>query len=702
MAEMAQQDITKQVVQELANRISLDSTRFVEGFVALFYDKIIREIKRKKDVTDKEAENQEDETDLKEKKAEESAEVVENLFEEVQGWRKDVADKFKDLFAGRNVQQATQDQADRTDQIKKTPEFIISSFSSESLNQLVHALHDTAKEKATKDAQSKGPEDRGGGLFAALFGVIDMIGGAVGALRGGLIPMALGFGKKIVTKIASLGKLVFSKIKTVIMAPFKWVQSLFKVGGGVADDAIKVASKGAGAGLLARLGGGLGKFLGAVARKLPFIGAIFSLGRAFMRVKDGDYVGGAINVLSALASLIPAPMISIPLMIAAEALNGFLDSKTEGAENKNVAKLNILKDMAVSVRTWIWDKLKNLPIVTGLVDTVEFAKKGEWGKAWVSMLKIIPGTGFISGFIMDLMGGEEAVAARAQSSIEGGINFVSNAWNWIKEKVGNWPIFQWIGSLGEKFAAGDWGGAFRQLIEYTPFGWFVGLLEHTAEEVGRTMTEVSGEGFSVTDFVSNMVTMGKEKLTKFVENLPVIGPLIKAIQTGNWDSVLESLSWIPGLPAAIDMLKSAKGTIGSWFKKKPELDSSKLNDDKTKEADKTSKLPVELPTALPVESEVEDIKEQQQAQEAAPTISLGEEFASLTDIAQNTGQTNIILVELAKVLVKLAENQGGTAVINNQVPSPSSSGSKLFRPSLANVSEPVIRDMRDLIRTTFI
>ena len=166
-----------------------------------------------------------------------------------------------------------------------------------------------------------------GGKAAAEAGVEAAAKGAGGIARGAVV--AAEAGGKVATEAAVEG------------------------GGKVAS---AVASKTAG-GLFGKLGG---MFL-KLAKGIPFIGALVSFGFAWDRFSKGDNIGGVIDVIGGLGSLIqvipfPATVaIGTGLSWGAIALNAFLDitseGKTEKEKSENKGK-NIMKWISAPFK-WI-------------------------------------------------------------------------------------------------------------------------------------------------------------------------------------------------------------------------------------------------------------------------------------------------------------------------------------------------------------
>ena len=145
-----------------------------------------------------------------------------------------------------------------------------------------------------------------------------------------------------------------------------------KVGSEVAVEAGEkvastVASKTTG-GLLSKLGGIFLK----LAKGIPVIGALVSFGFAWDRFSKGDNIGGVIDVIGGLGSLmqlIPLPpviAIGTGLSWGAIALNAFLDITSEGATDKEKNE-----DKGKNIMKWITAPFKwiaNLPWIKSIMN----------------------------------------------------------------------------------------------------------------------------------------------------------------------------------------------------------------------------------------------------------------------------------------------------------------------------------------------
>lgn len=140
------------------------------------------------------------------------------------------------------------------------------------------------------------------------------------------------------------------------------LSAIFKLGFG--DDVVKEgvkAAPGAFKTLLPKIAGGLFKGAGLVAMKgIPIIGSLISFYFAYDRFNKGDTIGGIIDVLNGVASLVPG--YGLPLSIGLSALNGFLDYKSgnvEGVDGQQSIKMDYVNKIV--------DFIQEIPIVGGLI-----------------------------------------------------------------------------------------------------------------------------------------------------------------------------------------------------------------------------------------------------------------------------------------------------------------------------------------------
>ena len=148
------------------------------------------------------------------------------------------------------------------------------------------------------------------------------------------------------------------------------LKAIFKLGFG--DDVIKEGAKAAPSAfktLLPKIAGGLFKGAGLVAMKgIPIIGSLISFYFAYDRFNKGDTIGGFIDLLNGVSSLVPG--YGLPLSIGLSALNAFLDYKAAGVgttDQQQAGKLSIIGDLA----SGFYNFVKEIPIIGGVISSIE-------------------------------------------------------------------------------------------------------------------------------------------------------------------------------------------------------------------------------------------------------------------------------------------------------------------------------------------
>lgn len=148
------------------------------------------------------------------------------------------------------------------------------------------------------------------------------------------------------------------------------LKAIFKLGFG--DDVIKEGAKAAPSAfktLLPKIAGGLFKGAGLVAMKgIPIIGSLISFYFAYDRFNKGDTIGGFIDLLNGVSSLVP--VVGLPLSIGLSALNAFLDYKAAGVgttDQQQAGKLSIIGDLA----SGFYNFVKEIPIIGGVISSIE-------------------------------------------------------------------------------------------------------------------------------------------------------------------------------------------------------------------------------------------------------------------------------------------------------------------------------------------
>jgi hypothetical protein len=240
--------------------------------------------------------------------------------------------------------------------------------------------------------------------------------------------------------------------------------------GGVLTLLAGVQTEGPLKGLTKIIGGGLlkmalPKFLamfGKTLTKIPIIGTIISLGYAFSRFQSGDVVGGFIDVLSGIASLVPGPGTFIAFGL--DALNAVLDMQAGGSGKEAGAK----KEKPAAgwlgkLLKWILIPLKKIPFI-GLLMGVGSAylrfKQGQILRGGLEIISgiatLFPGIGTAISFGIDALttlldateGGEGDNTQKEQKQQQGGgVWQTFKKWAWYA--FTKLPIVGFITGIGK-------------------------------------------------------------------------------------------------------------------------------------------------------------------------------------------------------------------------------------------------------------
>ena len=192
----------------------------------------------------------------------------------------------------------------------------------------------------------------------------------------GGLKMAFGGVFKIAgTAIKSIGELIEGALTSVVDFVFKGFGG--KAAAKAGAEGVEKAGGGLLKNLLPKLAGGIFKGIGkATLMSIPLIGSLISVYFAYGRFKKGDYIGAIIDLVSGIGDLLPE-FGGTALSIGAAALNAFLDYKTEGQGDEKKAqsaKLDFFKGMGV----WLYDKIKEIPILGPLLKAGEAMIGGKW------------------------------------------------------------------------------------------------------------------------------------------------------------------------------------------------------------------------------------------------------------------------------------------------------------------------------------
>jgi hypothetical protein len=348
-------------------------------------------------------------------------------------------------------------------QEEKDQKVLFDGFTENGLRQLMEklpviiktGLHDLSESLVNR----KGGKDGGdgysqrvspGGLLKELKGLGSLLTGltGVGALIFGLETDGPFKG---LAKIASEGLLSISGwtksinkfasglVNKLLNFPFKLIKSFEKsfaglIGKEVGGEVVKTG--------LGKLTGFTTTFLAGatkILKKVPIVGSLISLAFAFSRFKQGDIVGGGLEILSGIASLFPG--IGTGISIAVDGLTAFLDYKAGGTsegggKGKGAMLTNWVKDFSGWAFKKFEENIRNIPVVGPLIKSFEEFKAGNWVKGLKQLAYTFP--------LFDMLGeilGDTETTGSIETTKEGAFkigDFFSNLTNAFMSKVRQW------------------------------------------------------------------------------------------------------------------------------------------------------------------------------------------------------------------------------------------------------------------------
>lgn len=338
-----------------------------------------------------------------------------------------------------------------------------------------------------------------------------------GLLEGGIVLLKREFGKlsKLATEVvADASEGIIGSFKRIGAGLIEGVTSFFgKIGNGfkslfggtVAKEGVEVISKGAGKGLVSTFLKSIGEFF----KKVPLIGSIISIGFAISRFMSGDVVGGGIEVLSALTGLLylvpGGAVFAFPLSLGLDGLNAFLDIKSGGATGKQTSKkLDLLFGWIPKLGAWIYDKIKDLPLIGPMINAVTAIASGNWEDSLKYLGEAFYDTpiGAIVGLFTKTETGKAVVATVG--------DWIGGATKWLYDKAKDMPIIGSLIKAGEAMLDGKWSDAIGFLGDaISPLQVIGQLLESGVEAVAP------GAVADIKDFFSTI----KDSLMSAVLNM---------------------------------------------------------------------------------------------------------------------------------------------------------------------------------------
>ena len=305
---------------------------------------------------------------------------------------------------------------------KQQNEVIVSNFTDEALKKLDKTLG-----TKTKDIEPK-KEDKGlpdGWLKNLAMGAVALLGGGLATVISGFFDsgpfkglkkilgtLAIKLGARMtgfITEYASktfgaLFKTVGENISNVFTKIFPkmaetlgkivptFVENVGKIFSTVGETIGKIGGK-LGGNLLKTGASMIGKFLKPILRRIPIIGSIISFAYAYSRFKEGDLVGGILDIASGLATLVPG--IGTVLSIGIDVFSAFRDVKTTPDQKKSQ---NIdLKQFWAK----IYKNARNWPIIGSVIKIGEgigiLANNIKDKKGWALIANALNIVGFTTG-----------------------------------------------------------------------------------------------------------------------------------------------------------------------------------------------------------------------------------------------------------------------------------------------------------------
>jgi len=315
---------------------------------------------------------------------------------------------------------------------------------------------------------------------------------------------------KPVTKfISGIGKVIFQAPVKLIKNLTNSFKSLFT--GGIAKEGAEQSAKLGGKGLLAKMLPKLAKFLG----KIPILGSIISLGFAYTRFKNGDIIGGILDLLSGAANFLNlvAPGVGTGVSLGIDALNAFLDFKTGTDENgKPKSKGAFLKESFKNMGKWLEEKAVDWPVIGPLIRAYKAFSDRNWKEGLKQLSFMIPGVEIFAA-----MQGDKSTGRVAQNIAGIALKF-KEALPEILSTIKNWPVVGPLIKAIESFNRGEFKRGLKFLSYMIPGLEIMGALRGDSD-VGKVTAKVA-------DYIKEFRAWVRSQL----EEMPVIGSLIRGFE----------------------------------------------------------------------------------------------------------------------------------------------------------------------------
>ena len=338
--------------------------------------------------------------------------------------------------------------------------------------------------------------------------------------------------------------------------------------------------------------------------------------------------------------------------------------------------------------------LTKIPIIGTILSwgfAISRGLKGDWVGATIDFLSGLAGLLALTGvgeavalplqlgldalnmFLDYKAGGSSKEANAKKLDLIGG--FITTAGKWITEAVIKMPVIGNMIKGIQLLIAGNFKDALPELIKGTPIlGYLLAIVPESNNIAQNASAAAVNAGVKAFDFVKITI----DWITKTVMDLPVIGDLLKAIQSGDATAVMKSMGkFIPGWDTITNMTSGAMTGIGAAATGTGNMFKGIWKDQVKPFIDKAT---APIPTG-----QAEQIKNQEKI---TPTVTPTAETASpesklmsskvidplLNSISDNTKSTSESIVVLTEVMVKLAEtlgmkieniSVGDTNIVNN-------------------------------------
>ena len=268
---------------------------------------------------------------------------------------------------------------------------------------LLSGIKDSGPYKGIKKILGKGLLASGTALLKNEFGKLGKL-----ALDASKSLTKGGFVRNFVASVTKGFRNIFRTISALPGKVFGGITKAFKsMFSGIAGKATGALAKGGGKSLISRLASTAGTFLLKGLKRLPLIGTLIGLGFAISRIMKGDFVGGALDIASAIATSVP--VVGTALSIAIDLFSAYRDTQTGGSEKAGKANMGWIEN----AKKWISEKIKYVPIIGPLIDMAKAIGEGNYLDALGYLAKAaIPPL----GIIVDLLNNKEAVSSTVSSA----------------------------------------------------------------------------------------------------------------------------------------------------------------------------------------------------------------------------------------------------------------------------------------------